>query len=95
MFCSIDWAERHHDVALIDEAGTLLAKARITDDAAGCPRTPLCALPSTEIRAPQSLPFGGLLQSRNVCSLKCWRAMEGDAWRRAKHGDSLKSSAGP
>ncbi|MGI5048140.1 IS110 family transposase [Streptomyces sp. JAC25] len=35
MFCGIDWAERHHDVALIDEAGTLLAKARITDDAAG------------------------------------------------------------
>jgi transposase len=36
VFCGIDWAERHHDVALVDEAGTLLAKARITDDAAGC-----------------------------------------------------------
>ncbi|MGW2787793.1 IS110 family transposase [Streptomyces populi] len=35
VFCGIDWAERHHDVALVDEAGTLLAKARITDDAAG------------------------------------------------------------
>ncbi|MEU6323932.1 IS110 family transposase [Streptomyces sp. NPDC047009] len=31
----IDWAERHHDVALVDETGTLLAKRRITDDAAG------------------------------------------------------------
>lgn len=35
VFCGIDWAERHHDVALVDEAGTLLAKARITDDVAG------------------------------------------------------------
>ncbi|MEV2248205.1 IS110 family transposase [Streptomyces sp. NPDC049970] len=35
VFCGIDWAERHHDVALVDIAGTLLAKARITDDAAG------------------------------------------------------------
>ncbi|WP_434100703.1 IS110 family transposase [Streptomyces olivaceoviridis] len=35
MFCGIDWAERHHDVAFVDEAGTLLAKARITDDAVG------------------------------------------------------------
>ncbi|MFD7409565.1 IS110 family transposase [Streptomyces sp. NPDC059866] len=35
VFCGIDWAEKHHDVALIDEVGKLLAKARITDDAAG------------------------------------------------------------
>ncbi len=35
VFCGIDWAERHHDVALVDETGTLLAKARISDDAAG------------------------------------------------------------
>lgn len=35
VFCGIDWAERHHDVAPVDEVGTPLAKARITDDAAG------------------------------------------------------------
>jgi transposase len=35
VFCGIDWAEGHHDVALLDEAGTLVAKARIDDDAAG------------------------------------------------------------
>ncbi|MFJ6216044.1 IS110 family transposase [Streptomyces sp. NPDC092296] len=35
VFCGIDWAEKHHDVALVDEAGKLLAKARISDDAAG------------------------------------------------------------
>ncbi|MDT0568559.1 IS110 family transposase [Streptomyces sp. DSM 3412] len=35
VFCGIDWAEQHHDVALVDPNGTLIAKARITDDAAG------------------------------------------------------------
>lgn len=35
IFCGIDWAERHHDIALVDDTGTLLAKARITDNTAG------------------------------------------------------------
>jgi transposase len=35
MFCGIDWAENHHDVALVDQGGILIAKRRITDDAAG------------------------------------------------------------
>ena len=35
VFCGIDWAEAHHDVALVDSAGTLIAKRRISDDAAG------------------------------------------------------------
>ncbi|MFD8217590.1 IS110 family transposase [Streptomyces sp. NPDC059697] len=32
---AIDWAENHHDVALVDDTGHLLAKRRVTDDAAG------------------------------------------------------------
>jgi len=35
VFCGIDWAEAHHDVALVDSEGTLIAKRRISDDAAG------------------------------------------------------------
>lgn len=35
VFCGVDWASDHHDVALIDADGKLLAKARIADDAAG------------------------------------------------------------
>jgi transposase len=35
LYCGIDWAEGHHDIAIIDSAGELLAKRRITDDAAG------------------------------------------------------------
>jgi transposase len=33
--CGIDWAEAHHDVALVDEAGKLVAKRRISDDVQG------------------------------------------------------------
>lgn len=33
--CGIDWASDHHDVALVDHSGALLARARITDDATG------------------------------------------------------------
>ncbi|WP_405764962.1 IS110 family transposase [Streptomyces sp. NBC_01538] len=33
--CGIDWAEDHHDVALVDETGKLAAKQRIKDDADG------------------------------------------------------------
>ena len=35
VFCGVDWAEDHHDVALVDGDGQLIAKRRITDDAAG------------------------------------------------------------
>jgi transposase len=35
VYCGLDWAENHHDIALVNEAGELLAKQRITDDAAG------------------------------------------------------------
>jgi transposase len=36
--CGIDWAENHHDVALVDETGKLVAKLRITDDVRGYQR---------------------------------------------------------
>ena len=35
VFCGIDWAEDHHDVALVDADGKLIGKRRIDDDAAG------------------------------------------------------------
>jgi transposase len=35
IYCGIDWAERSHDVALVDDSGQLLAKRHITDDTAG------------------------------------------------------------
>lgn len=38
MFCGIDWSERHHDVAIVDADGALVARQRIGDDAAGLGR---------------------------------------------------------
>ncbi|MFF7888719.1 IS110 family transposase [Streptomyces sp. NPDC020794] len=35
IYCGIDWAEKHHDVALVDTTGQLLAKRRISDDVSG------------------------------------------------------------
>ncbi|TQF01551.1 IS110 family transposase [Kitasatospora acidiphila] len=35
IYCGIDWAEKTHDVALVNDSGQLLAKRHITDDAAG------------------------------------------------------------
>lgn len=35
LFCGIDWAESHHDVAVVDGEGLLVAKLRIDDSAEG------------------------------------------------------------
>ncbi|MBO4209013.1 IS110 family transposase [Micromonospora echinofusca] len=35
VFCGIDWSERHHDIALVDEHGHLVDKRRISDDLEG------------------------------------------------------------
>ncbi|MFI7431899.1 IS110 family transposase [Micromonospora sp. NPDC049836] len=35
VYCGIDWAERHHDIAVVDEHGQLIAKGRIGDDLEG------------------------------------------------------------
>jgi hypothetical protein len=35
VFCGIDWASDHHDIAIVDEAGALRARARIDDTAGG------------------------------------------------------------
>src|ERR1700674_3170674 len=35
VFCGIDWAEDHYDVALVDQAGVVLRERRIDDDASG------------------------------------------------------------
>ena len=38
VYCGIDWAEDHHDIALVDEGGQVLARQRVSDDAAGLAR---------------------------------------------------------
>ena len=33
--CGIDWSERHHDVAIVDADALVVARARVSNDAAG------------------------------------------------------------
>ncbi|PBA23528.1 IS110 family transposase [Mycobacterium avium] len=35
VFCGVDWAEGHHDIAIVNDSGELISKKRITDDPAG------------------------------------------------------------
>lgn len=35
VYCGVDWAESHHDIALVDEHGQLVSKQRIPESAAG------------------------------------------------------------
>lgn len=49
--CGIDWSEKHHDIALIDADGQLVARRRVTDDAAGW-KSLLELLPLTVIPRP-------------------------------------------
>src|SRR5271156_167782 len=35
LFCGIDWATEHHDVAVIDDDGRVVARRRVSNDAAG------------------------------------------------------------
>jgi len=36
--CGIDWAQDHHDIAVVDEQGTVISAVRIDNDAAGLAR---------------------------------------------------------
>ena len=35
LYCGIDWATDHHDVAVVDDEGRVVARARVGNDAAG------------------------------------------------------------
>jgi transposase len=53
--CGIDWAEDHHDVAIVDRDGRLLARRRISDDAAGL-AAPLSLLAEHDDSADDPIP---------------------------------------
>ena len=35
LYCGIDWATEHHDVAVVDADGRVVARRRVDNDAAG------------------------------------------------------------
>jgi hypothetical protein len=104
VFCGIDWAEDHHDIALVNRDGQLLARRRISDDAAG-----LAALlgllaehgDTTEdpvpvaIETPRGLltaclrATGRQVYSINPMAVARYRDRHSVAGRKSDHGDAV------
>jgi hypothetical protein len=104
VFCGIDWAEGHHDIALADRDGQLLARRRISDDAAGLAAL-LGLLAEHGDSAGDPIPVAietprGLLTAclratgRPVCPINPmavarYRDRHSAAGRKSDHGDSF------
>lgn len=71
VYCGIDWAEDHHDVALVDQDGSLLAKRRISDDATGF-RTLLALL--AEVGEDPAAPIPVAIETTRGLLVACLRA---------------------
>src|SRR4051794_9316487 len=57
VFCGVDWAEGHHDIALIDDEGKLVAKRRITESVEGVAE-PTAMLTAAGDSAEEPIPVG-------------------------------------
>jgi hypothetical protein len=103
-FCGIDWAEDHHDIALVDHSGKLLACRRISDDAGGLAQRlgPLADHGDTAgdpipvaIETPRGLLTACLRATgRNVypvnpMAVARYRDRHSIAGRKSDHGDAL------
>src|SRR5689334_15775469 len=104
VYCGIDWAEDHHDIALADRDGNLLARRRISDDAAGL--TVLLALlaehgdtPDDPVPVAIETPRGLLVACLratgrqvypiNPMSVARYRDRHSVAGRKSDHGDCI------
>ena len=104
VFCGIDWAEDHHDIALVGAAGQLLARRRISDDAAGL--TQLLELLAAHgdsaddpipvaIETPRGLlvaclrATGRKVYPINPMAVSRYRDRHSIAGRKSDHGDSV------
>jgi transposase len=104
VYCGIDWAEDHHDIALVDRDGTLLARRRISDDAAGLAAllallaehgdTPGDPIP-VAIETPRGLltaclrATGRQVYPVNPMSVARYRDRHSVAGRKSDHGDAV------
>jgi hypothetical protein len=104
VFCGINWAEDHHDVALVDRDGGLLARLRITDDAAGLARllelldshgdSPEGPVP-VAIESPRGLlvacrrATGRSIYAVNPMAVARYRDRHPAAGRKSDHGDAV------
>ena len=104
VYCGIDWAEDHHDIAVVDRDGQLLARRRISDDAAGLAQllgllaehgdTPRDPIP-VAIETPRGLlvaclrATGRQVYPVNPMSVARYRDRHSVAGRKSDHGDSV------
>ena len=104
VYCGIDWAEDHHDIAVVDRDGRLLARRRISDDAAGLAQllgllaehgdTPEDPIP-VAIETPRGLlvaclrATGRPVYPVNPMSVARYRDRHSVAGRKSDHGDSF------
>jgi transposase len=104
VYCGIDWAEDHHDIAVVDRDGNLLARRRISDDAAGLAAllallaehgdTPEDLIP-VAIETPRGLltaclrATGRPVYPVNPMSVARYRDRHSVAGRKSDHGDSV------
>jgi transposase len=104
VYCGIDWAEDHHDIALADRDGKLLARRRISDDAAGLAQllallaehgdSPEDPIP-VAIETPRGLlvaclrATGRQVYPINPMSVARYRDRHSVAGRKSDHGDSF------
>ena len=102
--CGIDWAEDHHDIAVIGPGGTLLARRRISDDAAGlaalldllasCGDTPGDPV-AVAIETPRGLltaclrATGRPVYAINPLPVSRYRDRHSVAGRKSDHGDAV------
>ena len=93
IWCGIDWSERHHDVALVDNDGVLIAKRRIPESAAGF-RQLLELLAEHRERSGAPIPRGGFLLKRKAVSLRC-RRERSTSCLHAGHGRRRQLSIAP
>ena len=104
VYCGIDWAEDHHDIALVDRDGQLLARRRISDDAAGLAQllallaehgdTPEDPIP-VAIETPRGLlvaclrATGRQVYPINPMAVARYRDRHSVAGKKSDHGDSF------
>jgi transposase len=104
VYCGIDWAEDHHDIALVSQDGQLLARRRISDDAAGLTQLlDLLAehgdtaddLIPVAIETPRGLlvaclrATGRAVYPVNPMAVARYRDRHSVAGKKSDHGDSL------
>ena len=104
VFCGIDWAEDHHDIAVVDRDAKLLARRRISDDAAGLAGllallaehgdTPGDLIP-VAIETPRGLlvaclrATGRKIYPINPMAVARYRDRHSIAGRKSDHGDAV------